>query len=783
MLHAIARLAIAGPRRVIAVAVLLMIGAAAFGIPVLGSLSAGGGLDPDAESSKASELLSKKFGQGDMNLLITVTSPGGALGPHATAVGADIARRLQNSAHVGRVVSPWTASSAAAGKLISNDGTTGLIVAPITGGEKTAPSYAQSYARQLADELVHDRDGVTVRAGGDAAVAWQVNEQTQKDLLLMESLALPVSFVVLVWVFGGLVAAALPVAVGLFAIFGALASLRTISLLANVSIFALNLTVALGMALAVDYTLLILSRYRDELAAGQTRDAALITTMATAGRTVLFSALTVALSMAALVLFPPYFLKSFAYAGVAVVAFAAAAAIVVTPAALVLLGGRLDALDVRRVLRSRRQAQRRNAPVEQRFWYRWTRLVTGHAVPIGIAITALLLLLGAPFREVRWGFADDRVLPSSASARQVGDTLRNGFPGYRTPDITVVLPDTADLSPADMDAYAAALSRVPDVSSVSSPQRTFIDGRPQPGPPASPSAIKDRSAFLTVTTTAPLYSTASTVQLDRLHAVRAPASRPVLLAGGAQSNRDSVHAVSSRVPLVLTIIAVVTMVLVFVLTGSVVLPIKAVLMNMLSLTAAFGALVWVFQEGHLGGLGTAATGTLGVQLPVLLFCIAFGLSMDYEVFLMSRIREYWMASHRGWGANDRSVALGVAHTGRVITAAALIMAISFAALMAARVSFMRLFGFGLTVAVLVDATLVRMLLVPAFMHVLGRLNWWAPKPLARLHDRLGFGEHVGAFGTPQRPAASPRTGTSTWRVVGRRVLFGQQNQPQGGSHP
>jgi uncharacterized membrane protein YdfJ with MMPL/SSD domain len=757
VLPGIALLAIAAPRRVIALAVLVMIATAIFGIPVVKSLSAGGEVDPDAESSKAATVLSKKFDQGDAGLLITVTANDGALGPQATAVGADIAQRLQNSPHVGQVVSPWTVSRRAATKFISKNGKTGLIVVAVTGGE----SNALGYARQLADEFVmhvQDRDGVTVRAGGDAAVAWQVNEQTQQDLLLMESLALPLSFLLLVWVFGGLVAAALPLVVGVFAIFGAMASLHTISLFANVSIFALNLTVALGMALAVDYTLLILSRFRDELAEGQTRDAALIRTMATAGRTVLFSAMTVALSMAALVLFPPYFLKSFAYAGVAVVAFTAAAAIIVTPAAIVLLGSRLDSLDVRRLLRRlRRRPPARPAPAEEWFWYRWTKFVMSHAVPIGVAVTALLLLLGAPFRDARWGFADDRVLPTSASARQVGDQLRNEFPGNETPDISVVLADATDLSLVDLDAYAAALSRVPAVSSVSSPRGTFVDGRLQPGPPTSPSGLRDRSAFLTVTTTAPLYSAASAAQLDRLHAVPTPAGRQVQLTGAAQSNRDGVHAISSRLPWVLAIIAVVTLVLVFVLTGSAVLPVKAVLMNVLSLTAAFGALVWVFQESHLGGLGTAATGTLGVELPVLLFCIAFGLSMDYEVFLMARIREYWLASHRGWGANDKSVALGVAHTGRVITAAALIMTISFSALMAAQVSFMRLFGFGLTVAVLADATLVRMLLVPAFMHVLGRANWWAPKPLAFLHNRFGLSESGDRFldRRPRSRSANP----------------------------
>ncbi|WP_123027185.1 MMPL family transporter [Mycolicibacterium stellerae] len=732
MLTGVARFAIAAPRRVIALAVLVMIGTAVFGIPVAKSLSAGGGLDPGAESSQASALLSQKFDQGDMTMLVTVTSDTGARGRRAKTVGSDIVRRLQDSAVVGQVQSAWTEPPAAAPSFISRNGKTGLIVAAITGGE----SDAQRNAKRLYDELVHDRDGVTVRAGGDATVYWQVNAQTERDLLFMEALALPLSFLVLVWVFGGLVAAALPVAIGIFAILGAMASLHAISLFAHVSIFALNLCVAMGMALAIDYTLLILSRFRDELAQGQTRDVALIRTMATAGRTVMFSAMTVALSMATLVMFPQYFLKSFAYAGVAVVVFTAAASMVVTPAAIVLLDDRLDSLDMRPLMRKAfRRPEPESVPFDHWFWYRWTKSVMRHAVPITVAVVVLLLLVGTPFHDVRWGFPDDRVLPASASARQVGDQLRDDFAGGGAPAVTVVLPDAPGLSRSGLDAYAAALSLVSDVSSVSSPGGTYVEGR-RAGPLSAPSGIKDDSAFVTVASTAPLYSAASSDQLDQLRAVPTPSGRTVQLTGAAQSNLDSMHAIASRLPIVLVLIALITLVLVFLLTNSAILPVKAVLTNILSLAAAFGAVVWVFQEGHLGALGTASTGTLGVQLPVLLFCIAFGLSIDYELFLISRIREYWLASHRGWGASDESVARGVAHTARVITAAALIMVISFAALMASQVSVMRLFGFGLTVAVLVDATLVRMLLVPALMHLLGRANWWAPGPLTRLHDRV-----------------------------------------------
>ena len=308
----------------------------------------------------------------------------------------------------------------------------------------------------------------------------------------------------------------------------------------------------------------------------------------------------------------------------------------------------------------------------------------------------------------------------------------------------IVITDSVGLDRADVDRYAAELSRVPDVDSVSAPSGTFVGGDVV-GPPVAATGESSGSTLLTVGTSLPLFSESSETQLGRMHAVPAPGDRTVEFGGLAQTNRDSVDAITSRLPLVLALIATIMLVLLFLLTGSVVLPIKALILNMLSLSAAFGAMVWIFQDGNLGGLGTTATGTLVANMPVLLFCVAFGLSMDYEVFLVSRIREFWLASgasgrEQTSADNDESVALGLAHTGRVITAAALIMAISFAALIAAQVAIMRLFGVGLTLAILVDATLVRVVLVPAFMHVMGRWNWWAPKPLARIHERLGISE-------------------------------------------
>ncbi len=729
-------LAIAAPRRIIAAAVLVMVAAGIFGIPVAKSLSAGGFQDPTSESARATQLLTDKFGQGDLQLLITVCAPDGFASGPARAAGTDIAGQLSRSPHVPSVASAWAVPPEAATDLVSRDGKCGLIVAGITGGKNNA----QKYADTLSDEVAHDRDGVTVRSGGLAMVNRQITALSQRDLLLVEAIAVPLSFLVLIWVFGGLLAAALPIAVGGMAILGSMAVLHLIALGTDVSIFALNLSTAMGLALAIDYTLLIISRFRDERAGGASRDDALVRTMMTAGRTVLFSATTVALSMAAMILFPMYFLKSFAYAGIATVGFAALAAVVVTPATIVLLGDRLDSLDVRRLgRRLLRRPEPVPRPIEQEFWYRSTKVVMRRAVPIGLAVIALLVLLGTPFLGVRWGLPDDRVLPRSASAHQVGDQLRNDFANNSATAVTAVVPDATGVGPTDMERYAADLSRVPDVSAVFAPTGTFVAGA-RVGPPSAATGEAQGSAFLTVASTAPLFSDNSGAQLDRLHAVAGPGGRPVEMGGSAQINRDSVDSITSRLPLVLGLIAVIMFGLLFLLTGSVVLPLKALVLSVFSLTAAFGAMVWIFQDGHLGALGTTSTGTLVANIPVLLFCIAFGLSMDYEVFLVSRIREFWLASGRTRADNDESIALGLARTGRVITAAALVMSISFAALTAAHVSFMRMFGLGLTLAVLVDATLVRMVLVPAFMHLLGTWNWWAPKPLVWLHERFGFSD-------------------------------------------
>ncbi len=758
MLQRLTRLAIAAPRRIIAVTILLFVAAAIFGLPVITRLSGGGFQDPTSESSQAAALLRDKFSRTDQQMLIVVTAPAGAHSDQARRVGTDAVDQLKRSPWVLNVSSAWTSSPEAAAELISKDGKSGMIVAGLKGGENDA----QKYASRLTSQLVHDHDGVTMRAGGMAVAYAQINDQNERDLLLMESIAIPLSFAVLVWVLGGMVAATLPIVLGALAIVCTMSVLRLITFATDVSTYALDLSIAMGLALAIDYNLLIISRYREEMARADDRAQALLRTMATAGRTVVFSATTVGLSMAVMALFPMYFLKSSAYTIVVTAIIVALAAVVVTPAAITLLGPRLDALDAHQLIRrwwpQHKWRDHAHKPVHEQFWYRSTRFVLRHAIPIGMSVVALLLLLGVPFLGVKWGFPDERVLPRSSSARQVADMLDNDFANGLGTEVTVVIPDTRGVPPADVQRYAAELSRVSDVSSVSAPDGTYVGGT-LAGPPAAATGNAQGSTFFTVTTTAPLYSQASNKQLDRLHKVAAPQGRPVEMTGLAQINRDSVEAITKKLPLVLVLIAGITFSLLFLLTGSAVLPIQALVCNVLSLTAAFGAMVWIFQDGHLGAFGTTPNGTLNANIPVLLFCIAFGLAMDYEVFLVARIYEYWVGSEVtrevlpeatvAREANDESTAHGIAGIGRVVTTAAVVMSISFAALIPAHVSFMRMLGLGLTLAVLVDATLVRMVLVPAFIHLLGRWTWWAPQWLTRLRDRLATGE-AGAAAVGER---------------------------------
>ena len=731
MIDALARLITLAPKRVLAVALLIMAAAAVIGASASHTFSTGGFADPNAESTKATRLVVKEFRLGGLQLILLVRAPEPIDAPAARKSVEELIAQLRAADHVVTVTSPWDSPDPVAAGTISRDKRSALIVAGIEGSE----TQSGIYATELADRFSGDQDGgISVLAGGTGVGTAQITDQTRRDLSVSEAIALPVSFFVLVWVFGGLVAAMIPLIVGCFAILGSMAILRLLADITDVSVFAVNLAVCMGLALAIDYSLLIVSRYREEIGAGAQPDEAIKCTMRTAGRTVTYSAVTVGLCLAAMAFFPMYAVQSLAYGGVAVVVLAALASVFVAPAAILVTAERIAKGRVRRGLSAK-------------VWYRWARIMMRRP-GISVAATTLsLLVVALPFLDVRFGFPDDRILPPTSTARQVGDQIRANFNQDLSSAIQIVIPAADHLSSTQIRSYAAELSRTPGVVAVFSPDATLTGGTAV-GPPSGPSGTRDGVVLLTVATRAALFSGESNTLLSKLHAVPPPAGTTVWLGGLEQASRDSIDSIAARLPVVLGSIAAVMFALLFMLTGSVIVPLKALVLNVLSLSATFGALVWVFQEGHLHGLGTTVVGVLLAVVPVLMFCVAFGLSMDYEVILISRMREFWLASNKSRGANTEAVALGLASTGRVVTAAALIMAITFAALIASQVSLMRIFGLGLTLAVLLDATIVRMVLLPATMTLLGRWNWWAPPwaPFASagIGPRTGTGRQMSS---------------------------------------
>jgi RND superfamily putative drug exporter len=729
MLGRMARFATAHARQVLLVTLFVVLAAALYGSSAVSHLSSGGFTDSSSPSTKADALLSSRFHQGDPNLVFLVQAPSGANSPTARAVGLRLDRELADQPYVTGVESYWSVPSAARAGFVSIDGRSALVTARVLGNDTTSTKRGGA----LAQRFDGTTDGVGILAGGMAVANYQIGKQITHDLAIAEAVAVPLTLVALVLVFGSVVAALLPLVVGGIAIVATLAVLRLLTLIVPVSVYALNLTTALGLGLAIDYSLFILSRYREEVRGGSQGAQAVHAAVRSAGRTVLFSSLTVGLSLAAMLVFPFYFLRSFAYAGIAVVVVAATGAVVVLPALISLLGPRVNAWDVRPALRHLlRLAPRAGRDGEGGFWRRLALAVMRRPVAFGGAVLVLLVVLGAPFLSVRFGLPDDRVLPASASAHQVGNVLRDDFSQDAADAVTVVLPELGRTSPVKVAAYAARLSLLKGASEVISPGGTYISGR-RVASLSTP--VVGGGTYLTVQDSVNPNSPAGTGLVDAVRHLQAPA--PALSTGPAARNVDSLNALEGALPVALSLIAVSTLVVLFAFTRSVLIPIKAIVLNVLSLSATFGAMVWVFQEGHLSGLlgGVGATGYLNANMPVLMFCIAFGLSMDYEVFLLSRIKEEWDRSDRTVAANTAAVATGLERTGPIVTAAAVLISIVFIAIGTSQISFIKLFGIGMALAVLMDATLVRGILVPAVMRVAGRANWWAPGWLASRSQR------------------------------------------------
>ena len=727
MFGRLAAFAVRRRRRVLVAAAVAFLLAGAFGGGVAEHLSRGGFDDPGSESFKADKVLEREFAQGDPHVVLLVESTRDGVGVDDAAV-AEYGRRLTED--LGRedgvlqAVSYWTLG---APPLKSEDGRKALVLARMSGSQDEVGDRIETLGPTYE---AADIDGVRVRVGGFAQIFREVGDQIEEDLAAAEMLAFPITLALMVLVFGSVVAAGLPLVIGLLAIVSAMLSLRVIASITEVSIFALNLVTAMGLGLAIDYSLFIVSRFREEVRKGYEPPEAVIRTVQTAGRTVAFSALTVAVSLAALLIFPLSFLRSFAYAGISVVVMAAIGAVLVLPALLAVLGRRVD-----KWVLFRRNPKR----VGEGFWHGVAMIVMRRPIPIATAAIMLLAFLGLPFLRIAFTLPDDRVMPASAPARQVSEDIRSSFPSQEAYPVTVVAAGAdAAARAAEIDDYAKRLSTVEHAARVDAATGSYIDGQQVlPAGDLHRRFVGEAGTWLSIVGDIEPMSELGERLAKDVRAVAAPFD--VQVGGSAAMLVDQKSSLFGMVPWAVLLIALSTFVLLFLMFGSVLVPVKALVLNVLSLTATFGAMVWIFQDGNLSdALDFTAIGALDTTTPILMFCIAFGLSMDYEVFLLSRIKE----EHDLTGDNVRSVAVGLERTGRIVTAAAALLSVVFLAFATSKITFIKLFGIGLTMAVIMDATIIRAALVPAFMRLAGEANWWAPAPLRRLYERWGIKESI-----------------------------------------
>ena len=721
---------------------LFVVVAAVVGGGVADRLSLGGFSDTSSESQQAIDAIGEEFGAAQAQFVVVVTAPGGDIDdPEVEQAGLALTEELAAEEPVSGSTSYWSAGGAA--PLRSSDGSQALVLATVDGDREALNEAAE----ELSPVYTGERDGLMLAVTGSAEVVRQISEQAEEDLQKAELITTPVTLIALILVFGAVVAGLLPLVVGIFAVVGTFLALTLITGVTDVSVFALNLTTALGLGLGIDYSLFIVGRYREELSKGADQDLAVARTVQTAGRTVAFSAVTVMISLSALALFPILYLRSFAFAGVAVVGLAAVSAVVVLPALLSVLG---DRVELGRIYKPK------PIPAEG-FWFRQSKRVMAHPWPYIIGVTTFLLILAAPFLRLETGRQDDRLVSDSVSSRAATDEIRENFETRESDALAVYLRGGA-ADPEALDAYALELVQVDGVGRVDALTGFYVEEGQLP--PTELSARFDNGTedtWLSIVPAIEPISAEGKVMVEDVRAV-APPGEDALVGGPSAEFVDSEAAVSARLPWAIGMIAVTTFILLFFMTGSLLVPLKALILNVLSLTATFGAMVWIFQEGNLSGpLGFESTGFVDLFTPILMFCIAFGLSMDYEVFLLSRIKEDYDLSHD----NEAAVASGLQHTGRIVTAAALLLTIVFIGLATSQVIIVKMLGVGLGLAVLVDAFLIRATLVPAFMRLAGRANWWAPKWLRRFHLRFGIWENdpIAILDKAQKPGDAEKADT------------------------
>jgi uncharacterized membrane protein YdfJ with MMPL/SSD domain len=722
-------------------AVLVLVGAG-WGAGVFGALSSGGFDDPASESSRAAARITAALGNQNQDVIALYTNSDATVDdPQLRQPVQTVLDTLTGRPEIAQIVSYYRTGSPA---FVSTDRHATYVAIQLRDGDETAKLADLETLRPLLTA-----DGVQTEIGGSFAFLDDANKQIESDIVRAEVLSLPIVLVLMILVFRGLVAATMPLLVGVIAILGAFTVTRLLAQVVDVSVFAANVITMLGLGMAVDYALFIVSRFREELDAGHPTQEAIRRTITTAGRTVVVSGLTVALALSSLLLFPMDFLKSMAYGGMAAVLVAMLAALTALPALLAVLGPRINAL--RDPLPRRRRAGgatpstttmadartpgartvgTQNPSAPNGGWARLAGSVMRRPLLYLVGVAIILFALATPFLSASFGGFDERVLPVGTPSRTVTERIANEFPGNDSPIYAVITGTTA----ADAQAYAQRIGELPGATG------------------AQVTASKGTVALVTVTYNGTASAPSARELVKEIRATPKPAGAQVLVGGIPAGNLDQIDSLTRRLPWMAVYVAAVTFVLLFLAFGSVVLPVKAFVMNVISIGASFGVVVWIFQEGHLSSwLGFTPTGSVEPTNLILMLAILFGLSTDYEIFLLSRIREEWDQR----GDNTSAVTAGLQRTGGIITAAAILLIVVIGGFATGGSTTIKMLGIGTVVAVAVDAALVRTLLVPATMRLLGRWNWWSPGPLARFYRRYGIHESAPAMTAAMTPAPSP----------------------------
>ncbi len=668
--------------------------AGAIGTGVFGKLDSGGYSDPNSDSYKAYEYLTDVFKVEDPSVVLVVEAPTTASDPAVYQTVAQLEADLRAEPNVGNTLSYW--STGGAPSLLSKDSKSGFL---FIYSDESDWGVIQQLGKEIQEKYDGKYENLKIYASGTGVFAHAINTKIADDLKLAESISIPLTFVLLVFVFGGLVASAMPLLVGVGAILGSLLIIYIITLFTGVSVFALNLITGLGLGLGIDYALLVVNRFREELHSGKSIEDAIVNTVKTAGKTVFYSGLTVVLTLASLTLFPQMFLKSFGYAGITVVLMAVAGALIALPALLAILGTKIDKGLVRKSVKVTKDDGR---------WADVARFVMRKPISVVVLSLIILTVLAAPVKNIVFSQVDSRVLPASNAAATAARVILERFPGQEGNPIEIIMPKGAALG-AQVNQYTNAIAKIPGVVRIGSTQVVGEDLRVtaiHSMGPRTPEAEK---------------------LINEIRLIPAPPG--TLIGGVAADYADAQSGTARTLPWALLWIAIGVLLLLFVFTGSIILPIKAVILNILSLAATMGAITWIFIEGNLRWLvgDFTVTGALDTGSIILVAVVTFGLSMDYELFLLSRIKE----EHDAGKSNTESVAVGLQRSARIITAAAGLLAIVFASFMISGVTSIKMLGFGVAFAILLDASLVRGLLVPALMRLFGERNWWAPKSMKR----------------------------------------------------